>query len=336
MQSSIFGVDLAKQVFQIHWVDTETGETHSKQVKRAKFLQQFANINPCVIGMEACGGAHHWSRQLASMGHSIRLLPACKVKPFVVGNKNDIADARAIWTAMQQPDMKFVAIKTEEQQAILAIHRMREQLVTFRTAQINGLRGLLTEFGEVLPLGRAALKDKLPACLARLDERLPKMLMDSFHNQWQRICNIDDEVKFIEQQLKAWFNQDAACQRAAQVPGIGVLTATALVASMGDPKSFKSGREFSAWLGIVPRQTGTGGRINLHGISKRGDGYLRKLLVHGARSVMSHSKDKNNWLIKLASRRPKNVAIIAQANKTARIVWALLAHERDYEPALQN
>lgn len=331
MKRNVFGVDIAKQVFQIHWVDTDTGEMHSEQVKRAGFLPWFANQPDSDIGMEACGGAHHWARRLIAMGHTVSLLPARQVKPFITGNKNDVADARGIWTAMQQPGMKTVAVKTEDQQAVLSLHRMREQLVKFRTSQINGLRGLLAEFGEVMPKGRAALKQQLPDCFARLSERVPVFLLESLREQWSRIHELDSEIKQLEKRLQEWLKQNEAGQRIAKVPGVGLLTATALIATMGDPKTFHSGREFAAWLGLVPRQTGTGGRIQLHGISKRGDTYLRTLLIHGARSVMAHSKQSDNWLARLQQRRPNNVALVAQANKMARTVWALLAHGRDYQ-----
>jgi len=331
MKRNVFGIDIAKQVFQIHWVNTDTGEIHSEQVKRAGFLPWFANQPVSDIGMEACGGAHHWARQLIAMGHEVKLLPAKQVKPFIVGNKNDVADAKGIWTAMQQPGMKRVAVKTKGQQSVLSLHRMREQLVKFRTAQTNGLRGLLAEFGEVMPKGRAALKQQLPDCLARLSEQVPAFLTDSLREQWARVDGLDKAISQLEKRLQAWLKQDEACQRVAQVPGIGLLTATALIATMGDPRAFKSGREFAAWLGLVPRQTGTGGRVQLHGISKRGDTYLRTLLIHGARSVMTHNKQPDTWLARLKQRRPNNVALVAQANKTARTVWALLAHNRDYQ-----
>lgn len=331
MKHNVFGIDIAKLVFQIHWVDTDTGEMHSEQVKRARFLEWFSNKPSSQIGIEACSGAHHWARQLIGMGHEVKLLPAHRVKPFVIGNKNDAADAQGIWTALQQPGMKTVAVKTEGQQAVLSLHRMREQLVRFRTAQINGFRGLLAEFGEVVPKGRAALKKQLPDCLARLSEQVPMFLMDSFREQWARISQLNVEIKGLEKRLQDWLKQDESCQRVAEIPGVGLLTATALVATIGDPKAFKSGREFAAWLGLVPRQTGTGGRVQLHGISKRGDIYLRTLLIHGARSVMAHNKQSDNWLARLQQRRPSNVALVAQANKTARTVWALLAHGRHYQ-----
>ena len=258
-------------------------------------------------------------------------MPAKAVRPFVGGNKSDVHDARAIWTAVQQPGIKAVAIKTEEQQAILALHRMRSQLVKFRTAQINGLRGLLAEYGEVMPLGVAALRKGMALALQRLADRLPAMVIDTLREQWARIGMLDEQIGEIERRLKVWLKEDRACQRIADIPGVGLLTATAAVVTMGDAKAFKSGREFAAWLGLVPRQSGTGGRIRLLGISKRGDTYLRTLLMHGARSVLLWAKEPGTWIEKLRQRRPWNVVVAALANKMARTIWALLAHERTYQ-----
>lgn len=328
---TIIGVDIAKRVFQVHEVDAGTGELRRVQLKRAKFLEYFANRAACLIGMEACGGAQHWARRLTAMGHTVKLLPARQVRPFAGGNKSDQADAQAIWTAVQQPGIKAVAIKTEAQQAVLALHRMRQQLVKFRTAQINALRGLLTEYGEVMPRGRAALRTGVVAAFAHIAERLPKVLVDTLREQFARIGHLDDEIAEIERRLTDWFKEDEACRRIAAVPGVGMLTATAVVATMGDAHAFRSGREFAAWLGLVPRQRGTGGRIQLLGISKRGDTYVRTLLVQGARAVLLRSKAPSAWLVELAQRRPTNVAVVAQANKTARTLWALLAHQRTWD-----
>ena len=331
MKHTVVGVDIAKRVFQLHWVDMETGEIVSLQLKREKFLEHFANRAPCVIGMEACGGSQHWARKLQGMGHRVKLLPGKAVKPFVGGNKSDVHDARAIWTAVQQPKVKEVAVKTEEQQAVLALHRMRSQLVKFRTAQINGLRGLLTEYGEVMSQGKAGIKKGLAEALQHLSDRLPTIVIDTLREQWERIDKLDEQIGEIERRLKAWHKEDVASKRIAEIPGVGLLSATAAVATMGDAKAFKSGREFAAWLGLVPRQSGTGGRIRLLGISKRGDTYLRTLLIHGARSVLTHAKEPGPWVAELRRRRPLNVAVVALANKMARTIWALLAHERKYQ-----
>ena len=303
---TVVGVDTAKRVFQLHWVDMETGEIMDLKLTRARFLDHFANRVPCLIAMEACGGSQHWARRLQELGHEVRLLPAKMVRPFVGGNKNDAHDARAIWTAVQQPGVKTVAIKSEEQQAILALHRMRQQLVKFRTAQTNGLRGLLTEYGEVMPQGRAGMRRGMAAALERVSDRLPAMVIDTLREQWARVARVDEEIRNIEHRLRLWHRGNAASRRIADIPGVGVLSATAAVAAMGDPAAFRSGREFAAWLGLVPRHSGTGGRVRMLGISKRGDRYLRTLLIHGARSVFTNSKAPPEWALRLAERRPSN------------------------------
>ena len=327
----IVGVDIAKRVFQLYWVEMDTGEEMNERFSRSKFLKHFANRAPCLVAMEACGGSQHWARRLLSYGHEVRILSAKMVRGFVRGNKNDAHDARAIWIAAQQPGVRTVAVKTEEQQAVLALHRMHQQLVKFRTAQINGLRGLLAKCGEVMPQGRAGPKRDLPGALGRVSERLPGMATETLREQWERVLQLDEEIARIERRLGFWHRSNEASRRIAEIPGVGVLSATAAVAAMGDPKAFKSGREFAAWLGLVPRHVGTGGRVQMLGISKRGDTYLRTLLIHGARSVFANSKVPPAWARRVAERRPANVATVALANKTARIIWALLAHDRTYQ-----
>ncbi|MES2742935.1 MAG: IS110 family transposase [Pseudomonadota bacterium] len=331
MNSTAYGIDTAKNVFQAYSVNRETGEVVSKQIKRTKFLEYFVNKPPCLIGMEACGGSQHWARALQAMGHVVKLMPGKAVKAFVSGNKSDAADARAIWLALQQPGVRAVAVKSEEQQAVLALHRMRQQLVKFRTMQSNGLRGLLGEYGEVMPVGRAALNRGMKDALARLAERLPAALIDTLREQWDMLARLDLQIEQIEQRLQAWLKQDQASKLIAEIPGVGLLTATAAVATMGDARTFKSGREFAAWLGLVPAQTGTGGRVRLLGISKRGDTYLRTLLIHGARTVLTHTKNPGKWLQEIGKRRPPNVVTVALANKMARTIWAMLAHNREYD-----
>ena len=328
--TTVVGVDTAKRVFQLHWVDMETGEIADLKLTRAKFLAHFADRAPCVVAMEACGGSQHWARRLRAFGHEPRLLPAKAVRPFVTGNKNDAQDARAIWTAARQPSVKTAAVKSEEQQAVLALHRMRQQLVKFRTAQINGLRGLLTEYGEVMPQGRAGIRRGVAGALERVSQRLPAMVIDTLREQWARVTRLDEEIAGIERRIALWHRGNAASRRIAEIPGVGVLTATAIVAAMGDPAVFRSGREFAAWLGLVPRHEGTGGRVRILGVSKRGDKYLRTLLIHGARSVLTNSKAPPEWALRLAERRPPNAVAVALANKTARTIWALLAHDRAY------
>jgi transposase len=323
------GVDIAKNVMQMHWVDPDTGEIVNRSIKRAAFLEHFANRTPCLIGMEACGGAQHWARALSKMGHKVKLMPAKFVKAFNIGNKNDPADARAIWMAVQMSS-KAVAVKTEDQQAVLALHRMRQQLVKFRTMQTNSLRGLLTEYGEVMGKGRSALDKAIPGVLARLSERLPAMLIDTLREQWNGLTKLDEQIVEIERRLQTWMKEDKAARAIAEIPGVGLLSATAAVATMGDPRSFKSGREFAAWLGLVPGQRGTGGKVQLLGISKRGDTYLRTLLIHGARSVLCHAKQPGEWLEQLQKRRPPKIVTVALANKMARVIWAILAHDQPY------
>jgi transposase len=330
MKFTPVGIDIAKNVFQVHHVDEETGEIVSKPIKRGRFLEYFANRAPCLIGMEACGGAHHWARRLIAMGHQVRLIPAKFAKAFNIRNKNDAADARAIWLAVQQPG-KPVAVKSEMQQAMLALHRMREQLVKFRTMQINGLRGLLTEYGEVMRQGRTGLEKALPEILSRLSERLPAVLIDSLREQFAEVSRLDERIAGIEARIREWKKEDPAVKAIHEIPGVGLLTATAAVATMGDARAFRSGREFAAWVGLVPKQTGTGGRIDLHGISKRGDTYLRTLLIHGARSVLAHAREPGAWVEQMKKRRPPNVVVVALANKMARTIWAVLAHGRAYQ-----
>lgn len=332
MKHSVIGMDIAKQVFQLHSVDSETGEIERTKLRRDEVLPYFARRTPALVAMEACGSAHWWARKLVELGHEVRLLPPRSVRPFVLRNKTDAADARAIWTAVQQPDTRFVAVKSETQQAILALHRLRAQLLKFRIMQTNALRGLLYEFGEVLPAGHAALAKALPAALANLDARLPAVLVDSLREQWVRVLSADQEIAAIERRLRITLRDTPSCQAVAAIPGVGLLTATAAVASIGEAGTFKSGREFAAWLGLVPRQRGTGGRVRQLGISKRGDVYLRTLLMHGARAVILRYRHVP-WLDALLRRRSYNVVVAAVANKLARTIWAVLARGRPYDPA---
>ena len=292
--------------------------------------QARGNRAPCLIGMEACGGSQHWARALIRMGHEVKLMPAGFVKAFNIRNKNDAADARAIWLAVQQPS-KAVAVKTETQQAVLALHRLRQQLVKFRTMRANILRGLLAEYGEVMGRGRMALDRAMPGALARIADRLPAFLIDTLREQWSGLAKLDEQIAEIEGRLRQWRQEDREVRAIAEIPGVGLLSATAAVAAMGSANAFKSGREFAAWLGLVPKQIGTGGKVKLLGISKRGDTYLRTLLIHGARVVVTHGKDPGVWVEQLRRRRPCNVTIVAQANKTARTIWAVLAHGQPYQ-----
>lgn len=327
MDHTVIAVDTAKKVFQLHWVEHDTGSIERLQLKRARLLEWFAIREPSLVVMEACGGAHEWARALTKLGHEVRLISPRKVRPFVQRNKTDAADAQAIWTACQQPGMRFVPVKTQAQQVVLSLHRIRAQLMKSRIMQTNELRGILYEFGLVLPEGHRVLLKALPDTLADAAQRLPAMLMESLNEQVRRIAQLSQDIDQIERRLAQQLRESPACQSIAQIPGIGLLTATAVVASMGNAQAFTDAREFSAWVGLVPRQSGTGGRVRQMGISKREDAYLRTLLMHAARSVVlkSHEASKWPWLQTLLKRRPYNVVVAAVANKLARTIWAVLA-----------
>jgi transposase len=262
---------------------------------------------------------------MLKLGHDVRLLPPKMVRPFVHRNKTDAADAQAIWTASQQPGMRFVPVKTEAQQVVLALHRLRAQLMKMRIMQTNELRGLLYEFGIVLPEGHRALLKDLPTALREAQAKLPAMLIDSLDEQVRRINQLEADIGSIERRLSQQLRDTPACKAIAEIPGVGLMTATAVVAGMGSPAAFRTAREFAAWIGLVPRQTGTGGRVRQLGISKRGDAYLRTLLIHGARSVVASERStKWPWLAALLKRRPFSVVVAAVANKLARTIWAVL------------
>lgn len=333
MKHTTIGLDIAKRVFQVHSVDQQTGEVVRRQLKRAEMLEYFTQLPVALVVMESCGTAQYWARELKKLGHEVKLIAPQFVRPFVKTNKNDAADAQAIWTAAQQPEMRFVAVKTPEQQAVLALHSIRQRLMKNRTAYVNQLHGLMAEFGVCLPRGWRGMLPKAVAALAEESSPIPGVLRAELQRQIERIKVLSAEMADVERQIASWKHQEVECERIAAIPGVGLLTATAAVATIGDARSFKSGRQFAAYLGLVPRQSGTGGRVQLLGISKRGDVYLRTLLIHGARGVLSRTGPgaKDTWLGKLASRRPNNVAIVALANKRARQIWALMAHQRTYQ-----
>jgi transposase len=316
MQVTTYGVDLAKQVFQVHWVETDSGEVKRKTLTRGQLQLFFARRTGGVVAMEACASAHHWGRALRALGHQVRLISGQFVRPFVKSNKTDAADAQGIWEAAQRPEMRFVALKSEQQQALMGLHRIRAQLVKQRTMQANQVRGLLYEFGVVVPKSwRALLAQAAPILADASRVEIPDLIRGELQQQLQGLRELTGRIEAI--------------------PGVGPLSSTAIMASIGNARTFRSGREFAAFLGLVPRQSGTGGRVRLLGISKRGDPYLRTLLIHGARAVVNHSsrpgRTMPSWLRELLSRRPKNVAIVALANKIARTIWALLAHERTFD-----
>lgn len=334
MKITTVGIDLAKNVFQVHGVDEHGKAVLRKQIKRAQVVEFFANLPPCLIGMEACGSAHHWARKLQALGHTVKLMAPQFVKPYVKTNKNDAADAEAICEAVRRPNMRFVSTKTVEQQAVLSLHRARQGLVKARTAQANQIRGLLAEYGVVVPKGITHIAARIPAILEDASNELPAAFRQLIAGLVEHMRYLHQQAADLESQITAWHRTHDDSRNLAKIPGIGPLTASALVASIGDAKTFKNGRQLAAWLGLVPRQHSTGGKSNLLGISKRGDAYLRTLLIHGARSAVlaAQRTDKESWLMRLLERRHKNVAAVALANKNVRVVWALLAHERTYQP----
>jgi transposase len=341
MKVTTVGIDLAKNVFQVHGVNEHGKAVQRKQLKRHQVIEFFANMPPCLIGMEACGSAHHWARRLQALGHTVKLMAPQFVKPYVKTNKNDVADAEAICEAVARPNMRFVPIKNVEQQAMLAMHRARQGFVKARTAQANQIRGLLAEFGLIIPQGIAHIAKRVPELIEDATNELPGSFRLLVQRLMEQLKELDRQAGEIEAQIAAWHRDNELSRKLAAVPGIGPITASALVATVGDAKNFANGRQLAAWLGLVPRQNSSGGKNVLLGISKRGDTYLRTLLIHGARSVLFAAQRKkeviDGWLGRLIERRNANVAAVALANKNARVVWALLAHDRefraDYKPA---
>jgi len=333
MKITTIGIDLAKNIFAVHGVNEHGRAVLKKVLKRNHVTEFFANLPACVIGMEACASAHHWARKLQAMGHTVRLIAPQFVKPYVKTNKNDAADAEAICEAVTRPNMRFVPVKTVEQQSVLSLHRVRQGFVRARTAQANQIRGLLAEFGIVVPKGIGHLERQVPELIEDAENELTGSFRLLIQRLMDQLKELDRQVKELEAQIQAWHRSDETSRRLARVPGIGPLTASALVASVGDAKSFTSARQLAAWLGLVPRQNSSGGKNVLLGISKRGDVYLRTLLIHGARSLLQVAKRKecrSAWLDGLLQRRNANVAAVALANKNARIVWALLVHGREF------
>ena len=331
MNATTYGLDIAKSVFQMYWVDPSSSKSHNRQFNRKELIEFLSRCPAGKVVLEACGGAHWWARKIRSLGHKATLIHPRYVRPFVLTNKTDAADARAIWTAAQQPDMPAVAVKTEDQQAVLALHRIREELVATRTRQCNQLRGLMGEYGVHFAKGRKAFLKELVTRRAELEQGVPPLLVPALDRQLTALRRLEEQIQLIERDIQAWLRAHPAAQTVEAIPGIGAITATALVATMGDARAFRSGRAFAASLGIVPTQTGTGGQVRLGHISKRGNSYLRQLLIHGARIVLTRSKNPPAWAKALLARRPANVVVVALANRMARAAWALLAHGRQYD-----
>jgi transposase len=330
------GVDLAKAVFQVHGVDYQGKAVLRKQLKREQLLKFFATLPPCLLGMEACGGSHHWSRELQKLGHEVRLIAPQFVKPYVKGNKNDANDAEAICEAVGRPSMRFVAVKTIAQQDMQAVHRVRTELVKQRTAKVNQIRGLLAEYGVVVGRRVESLRCALPELLEDAGNGLSFDFRALLEELRQDLVYLDKRVTAMDKRLHSLANTDETAKRLQAIPGIGPITATALVCAVGDGKGFRRGRDMAAWLGLVPKQHSSGGRDNLLGISKRGDAYLRTLLIHGARSALKVAGNKadprSRWLQALCTRRNKNIAAVALAHKNARIAWALMSKGLEYRP----
>ena len=331
----IIGMDIAKNVFQLHIVNPETGELERVKLKRDRVASFFANRQPSLVAMEACGGAHHWGRVLQAQGHHIKLLPAKQVRPFVLRDKTDARDAQGIWVAAQQSHIRAVPLKNIQQQACLCLHRMRAQLMKMRVMQTNALRGLLYEFGITLPEGHQVLLTRIPAELAKASDQLPSVVIDSVMEQLERVNKLQTDIDLIDKRLAAIVKQNQQMMALQQIPGIGPLTCTALVATATDVSSFESGRQFAAWLGLTPRQVGTGGKVRQLGISKRGDAYVRTLLMHGARAIIARSKH-TSWITGLLARRPYSVVVAALANKLARTAWAVLTKGKAFDQVKWN
>jgi len=334
MQPITIGVDIAKSVFQVHGVDGDGEVVVRKQLRRAAVEAFFAGLAPCLVGMEACATSHHWARVLGGLGHEVKLMPPSYVKPYVKRGKNDAVDAEAICEAVTRPTMRFVAVKSAEQQSVLMLHRSRELLVRQRTMLSNAVRGHLAEFGIVTALGIDKLEKLVVALLEDGDDRLEEMARDVLAQLAGQMRDLQARIKELERRLEAWHRSSEASRRLATIPGIGVITATALAATVTDASAFGSGRHFAAWLGLVPRQSSTGGKERLGRISKMGDRYLRRLLVVGATAVIRYVKRRATplaaWADTLLARRPARLVSVALANKLARIVWAVLARGGTY------
>ena len=338
MELKTIGIDLAKTVFQVHGVDHRGKAVLRKRLSRSQLSRFVSDLSPCLIGMEACSGAHFWARQFRAHGHTVKLIAPQFVKPYVKSNKNDAADAEAICEAVARPNMRFVPIKEIAQHDIQCLHRVRERLVSARTALINETRGLLAEYGYVLPAGKSHVRGKLMESvgLALEQSRMTTLTESMFTDLLEELQELEARIGKLNTQIENIHKNHPVSQRLAQIPGVGPMTATALVAAVGDAKEFKNGRQLSAWLGLVPKQHSSGGKEQLLGISKRGDKYIRKLLIHGARAEMKYLEKRpksrhTQWLMELEARRGTNRAVVALANKNARRAWVMMVREVDFD-----
>ena len=339
MQSiSTIGLDIAKSVFQVHGVDAAGQVVLRRQLKRRYVLAFFQGLPPCLVGIEACASSHHWSRELQALGHTVRLMPPAYVKPYVKRQKNDITDAEAICEAVTRPNMRFVPTKAVEQQSCLMLHRARHLFIRQQTAVINSIRAYLAEFGVVAPVGRRGVEQLLEVVADTADRRLPEVARACLAALGSQLRALKAQILEFDRRIMVWHRSNATSKRLDTIPGVGPALATALVASIAEPRAFRSGRDFSAWVGLVPKQNSSGGKDKLGSISKQGDRYLRSLFTAGALAVIRYAKIHGTrhrpWLTGLLARRPTKVAAIALANKLARMAWAMMARNEHYkEPA---
>jgi len=335
MKITTSGIDVAKTVFQVHGVDEHGKVLLRRQLRRSQLLLFFSRLEPCLMGMEACASSHYWARKLTALGHTVRLMAPQFVKPYRKNDKNDGNDAEAICEAVQRPSMRFVPVKSPEQQAELAVHRVRRRLMSQRTALINQLRGLLAEYGLVLAQGANQVRSKLPALLEDASQSLPALALELFRDLYEELVELEQRIGAYDRRIERLYRANPVCQRLGQQEGIGALTATAFVATVAHAAQFKNARQCAAWLGLVPKQDSSGAKTRLLGITKRGDVYLRTLLVHGARSAMRHTPKRNDpksrWVEQLRKRRGENIAAVALAAKHARILWALMVRGQSTE-----
>jgi len=335
MEVTTIGLDIAKSVFQVHGVDANGKVIVRRQMKRRDVLTFFQKLSPCLVGIEACASSHHWSRELKALGHRVRLMPPAYVKPYVKRQKNDATDAEAICEAVARANMRFVKTKTPEQQGCLMLHRTRHLFVRQQTAAINAIRAHLAEFGIVAPVGRHGVEELLDVAADRSDQRVPEVARACLVALGAQLQMLKTQILQFDRLIMAWHRSNEASKRLDDIPGVGPALATALVASVANPKAFRSGRDFSAWIGLVPRQHSSGGKDRLGSISKQGDRYLRGLFVAGALAVIRYAKIRDTkhrpWLTGLLARRPTKVAAIALANKIARMAWAMMARGEHYK-----
>ncbi|MFC0206515.1 IS110 family RNA-guided transposase [Novosphingobium soli] len=336
MEITTIGLDIAKNVFQVHGVNCEGKVVLRRKVKRDQLLTLLGELQPCLIGIEACATAHHWARQLQAFGHEVRLMPPAYVKAYVKRNKNDAADAEAICEAVTRPTMRFVPIKSADAQSVLMLHRARQLLVRQRTAQVSAMRAHLAEYGVIAPKGRAHVRELVEA-LASGTAPIPDLARQTLLLIADMIEGLSQQIRAIEIELMRWHRATIASRRLETIPGIGFITATALAATVGDARVFRSGRQFAAWLGLVPKQHSSGGKERMGGISKMGDRYLRHLLVVGATAVLRYTRRKTTtvsiWADRLLERKPARLVSVAVANKMARIAWAVMTREEGYRAA---